>query len=63
MGRRTIYIITFTLFLIFSILSAVSVNIAMLVVMRILSGGASASVQAVGAGTDLKRAADRKSVV
>jgi MFS family permease len=36
---------------VFSVLSAVSVNIAMLIVMRILGGGASASVQAVGAGT------------
>src|SRR5690349_4818038 len=51
LGRRTIYIISFTLFVIFSALSAVSVNIAMLIVMRILGGGASASVQAVGAGT------------
>jgi multidrug resistance protein len=51
LGRRTIYIISFSLFLVFSILSAVSVNISMLVVMRILGGGASASVQAVGAGT------------
>ncbi|KAK3989282.1 hypothetical protein QBC44DRAFT_87936 [Cladorrhinum sp. PSN332] len=51
LGRRTIYIISFTLFVIFSVLSAVSVNIAMLIVMRILGGGASASVQAVGAGT------------
>ncbi|KAK3904153.1 hypothetical protein C8A05DRAFT_32077 [Staphylotrichum tortipilum] len=50
-GRRTIYIISFAIFLLFSILSAVSANIAMLVVMRILAGGASASVQAVGAGT------------
>ncbi|KAL2131016.1 hypothetical protein VTI74DRAFT_5655 [Chaetomium olivicolor] len=51
LGRRTIYIISFSLFLVFSVLSAVSVNIGMLVVMRILGGGASASVQAVGAGT------------
>lgn len=51
LGRRTIYIISFALFVIFSVLSAVSVNIAMLIVMRILGGGASASVQAVGAGT------------
>ncbi|KAK1750600.1 major facilitator superfamily domain-containing protein [Echria macrotheca] len=51
LGRRTIYIVSFSLFLIFSVLSAVSVNIAMLIVMRILAGGASASVQAVGAGT------------
>ncbi|KAL2018838.1 hypothetical protein VTK56DRAFT_327 [Thermocarpiscus australiensis] len=51
LGRRTIYLASFALFLVFSVLSAVSVNIAMLVVMRILGGGASASVQAVGAGT------------
>ena len=50
-GRRSIYLISFTLFLVFNILSAVSVNIAMLIVMRILGGGAAASVQAVGAGT------------
>ncbi|KAK1245491.1 hypothetical protein MKX08_005120 [Trichoderma sp. CBMAI-0020] len=50
-GRRSIYIISFTLFLIFAIVSAVSTNIAMLIVFRILTGGASASVQAVGAGT------------
>jgi len=51
MGRRTVYITSFGLFLVFNVLSAVSVNIAMFIVMRILSGGASASVQAVGAGT------------
>ncbi|KAK3327325.1 major facilitator superfamily domain-containing protein [Cercophora scortea] len=51
LGRRTIYIASFTLFVVFSIVSAVSVNITMLIVMRVLGGGASASVQAVGAGT------------
>ncbi|KAK4657780.1 hypothetical protein QC762_200910 [Podospora pseudocomata] len=51
LGRRTIYIISFTMFVVFSALSAISVNISMLIVMRILGGGASASVQAVGAGT------------
>jgi hypothetical protein len=51
MGRRTIYIISFSMFAVFAILSAVSTNIAMLVVMRTLSGGAAASVQAVGAGS------------
>ncbi|KAF2175706.1 MFS general substrate transporter [Zopfia rhizophila CBS 207.26] len=50
-GRRTIYIVSFTMFVLWAILSAVSTNIAMLVVMRTLSGGAAASVQAVGAGT------------
>ncbi|KAK2753048.1 hypothetical protein FQN55_005008 [Onygenales sp. PD_40] len=50
-GRRSIYIISFTLFNVFNILSAVSTSIQMLIVMRLLSGGASASVQAIGAGT------------
>ncbi|KAB8079254.1 major facilitator superfamily domain-containing protein [Aspergillus leporis] len=51
LGRRTIYIVSFCLFAIFNILCAVSKSMAMLIVMRLLSGGASASVQAVGAGT------------
>ncbi|KAL1999393.1 hypothetical protein VTN02DRAFT_4584 [Thermoascus thermophilus] len=51
LGRRTIYLISFSLFVVFNVLSAVSSSIAMLIVMRMLSGGASASVQAVGAGT------------
>jgi multidrug resistance protein len=51
LGRRTIYIVSFVLFAVFAVLSAVSTNIAMLIVMRVLSGGAAASVQAVGAGT------------
>ncbi|KAF1358463.1 MFS general substrate transporter [Lizonia empirigonia] len=51
LGRRTIYITSFILFVIFAILSAVSTNIAMLIIMRVFSGGAAASVQAVGAGT------------
>ncbi|RMZ77744.1 hypothetical protein DV737_g4191, partial [Chaetothyriales sp. CBS 132003] len=50
-GRRTTYLLSFSLFLIFSCISAVSVNIAMLIAFRILSGGAAASVQSVGAGT------------
>ncbi|KEY68951.1 hypothetical protein S7711_04616 [Stachybotrys chartarum IBT 7711] len=50
-GRRSIYLISFFLFLVFSIASALSTNIAMLVVFRICAGGSSASVQAVGAGT------------
>ncbi|KAH8711799.1 major facilitator superfamily domain-containing protein [Phaeosphaeriaceae sp. PMI808] len=51
LGRRTIYIISFMLFVVFAILSAISQSIAMLIVMRVFSGGAAASVQAVGAGT------------
>lgn len=50
-GRRTIYLISFILFLLWNILSAISTSIGMLIVMRILGGGAAASVQAVGAGT------------
>ncbi|PSN72498.1 MFS general substrate transporter [Corynespora cassiicola Philippines] len=50
-GRRTIYLVSFALFTVFAVLSAVSVNISMFVVMRTFSGGAAASVQAVGAGT------------
>ncbi|KAJ5569947.1 uncharacterized protein N7459_009377 [Penicillium hispanicum] len=51
LGRRTIYLTSFVLFVIFNCLCAISDSIAMLIVMRMLSGGASASVQAVGAGT------------
>ena len=51
LGRRTIYLVSFTLFVLFNILAALSQNISMLVVTRLLGGGAAASVQAVGAGT------------
>ena len=51
LGRRTIYITSFALFVLFAVLSAVARNIGMLIVMRLLSGGAAASVQAVGAGS------------
>jgi multidrug resistance protein len=51
LGRRTIYVVSFFLFLVFNVLAAVSTSMAMFIVMRLLSGGAAASVQAVGAGT------------
>ncbi|SMR43714.1 unnamed protein product [Zymoseptoria tritici ST99CH_3D1] len=51
LGRRTIYVVSFGLFLVFNVLSAVSTSIGMFIAMRVLSGGAAASVQAVGAGT------------
>ncbi|KAL8942341.1 MAG: hypothetical protein Q9216_001723 [Gyalolechia sp. 2 TL-2023] len=51
MGRRSIYLVSFTLFVVWNVLGAVSTNIAMLIIMRLLGGGAAASVQAVGAGT------------
>ena len=50
-GRRSIYLVSFTLFLIWNVLAAISPNITMLIIMRTLGGGAAASVQAVGAGT------------
>ncbi|KAL7271505.1 hypothetical protein RUND412_005735 [Rhizina undulata] len=50
-GRRTVYITSFSLFVIFNICSAVSVNIGMLVFFRVASGGAASSSQSVGAGT------------
>ena len=50
-GRRTIYLISFALFFLFSILSAISSSVGMFIAMRLLNGGAAASVQAVGAGT------------
>jgi multidrug resistance protein len=51
LGRRTIYIASFILFVVFGIAAALSTSIAVLIVFRVLSGGAAASVQAVGAGT------------
>lgn len=51
LGRRTIYLASFLLFTLASILSAVSTSIGMLVAFRVVAGGAAASVQAVGAGT------------
>jgi multidrug resistance protein len=51
LGRRTIYIVSFAMSAVFSVLCAISNSIGMLIVMRMLAGGASASVQAVGAGT------------
>ncbi|KAH8690746.1 MFS transporter [Talaromyces proteolyticus] len=50
-GRRAIYLISFLLLAVFNVLAAVSVNIGMFIAMRLLAGGACASVQAVGAGT------------
>ncbi|KAL3417751.1 major facilitator superfamily transporter [Phlyctema vagabunda] len=50
-GRRSIYLVSFTFFVIFAAISAVSVNMGMFIVFRLLMGGAAASVQAVGSGT------------
>lgn len=51
LGRRTIYVISFALWIVFNVLCATSQDISELIVMRILAAGAGASVQAVGAGT------------
>lgn len=51
LGRRTIYLTSFTLYVIFSVVGAVSTNVGMFLAARVLYGGASASVQAVGAGS------------
>ncbi|OQN96716.1 hypothetical protein B0A48_17140 [Cryoendolithus antarcticus] len=51
LGRRTIYLSSFALFVVFNVLAAVSTDISMFIITRLLSGGAAASVQAVGAGT------------
>ena len=51
LGRRTIYLVSFSLFVLFNILAAISTSISMLVVIRIFVGGSAGSVQAVGAGT------------
>jgi len=51
LGRRTIYIVSFAFFTIWNIASAESTSITMLIIMRILSGGSSAAVQSVGAGS------------
>ncbi|CAI5760548.1 unnamed protein product [Candida verbasci] len=50
-GRRSVYLISFVLFVAFSIGTSLSPNIAALIILRVLQGGCSASVQAVGAGT------------
>ncbi len=50
-GRRPVYIISFALFIVLNSAAAVSKSIAAFIVTRLLAGGASASVAAVGAGT------------
>ncbi|RLV96699.1 MFS antiporter QDR3 [Spathaspora sp. JA1] len=50
-GRRSVYIISFGLFVAFSIGTSLAPNIAALIIFRVFQGGCSASVQAVGAGT------------
>lgn len=50
-GRRTVFVISFSLWIVFNVLCATSRDIIELIIMRILAAGAGASAQAVGAGT------------
>jgi MFS family permease len=50
-GRRNVYLLSFSLGVVFAVLAAISKSIGMLIAMRLLSGGCSASVQAVGVAT------------
>ena len=50
-GRRSVYLVSFVFFVAFSVGTALAPNISALIVLRVLQGGSSASVQAVGAGT------------
>lgn len=50
-GRRSIYLISFFLNIVFSMGCALSKSISMLIVFRVFTGGCAASVQSVGAGT------------
>ncbi|RDA91332.1 hypothetical protein CP533_1581 [Ophiocordyceps camponoti-saundersi (nom. inval.)] len=51
LGRRSVFLVSTGLFVLFSLSCAVSNSVTMLVIFRVLTGGASASVQTVGAGT------------
>ncbi|PKX96937.1 putative MFS transporter [Aspergillus novofumigatus IBT 16806] len=50
-GRRLVYLLSFFFLGLFSILAAISPNIGMFIAMRLLTGAASVSLQAVSAGT------------
>lgn len=50
-GRRTVYMTSFILFVLWILLSAFSNSIGMLISMRVLAVSAASSVQSVGAGT------------
>lgn len=50
-GRRNVYLVSFVLFFVFSVACALSPSIGALIGFRVLQGGCSASVQALGAGT------------
>lgn len=50
-GYRTIYIVSFVLYVVSNVCCAVSVNIGMFIVFRICSGASASSAQTIGAGT------------
>lgn len=50
-GRRTVYLVSYIMYIVCNTIAAESTSISMFIVFRVLSGGSSASVQAVGAGT------------
>lgn len=50
-GRRTTYILSFTVFVAFLVACALSTSMGMLMAFRVLSGVGAAAVQSVGAGT------------
>lgn len=50
-GRRSVYVISFAMLFAFCIGASLSPNIVAFIVLRVLCGAASASVQSVGAGT------------
>jgi multidrug resistance protein len=50
-GYRTIYIISFSLYVVSNVCCAVSVNIGMFIAFRVMSGACAASAQTIGAGT------------
>lgn len=50
-GYRTIYLISFAMYVISNSCAAVSIDISMLIVFRVFSGASAASAQTIGAGT------------
>ncbi|KAH9906353.1 putative MFS transporter [Xylariomycetidae sp. FL2044] len=50
-GKRRTYVISFFFFIVFNVVAAVSTSAGMFIAMRLLAGGASAPVQALGAAT------------
>jgi len=51
MGYRTIYLVSFVLYVVSNVFCAISVNIGMFITFRVCSGASAASAQTIGAGT------------